>query len=121
MAVFLIVLLALAALYVFVLRPILMRRAELSLFFSESEHWREYFANLLKGLKTRLVARIVILAPTLLAVHDFLLPLLPMIDVSPISTKVPPLMWLLLTTGVGALFNWLRNVTPSINDGAPNV
>lgn len=116
MSTFLIVLLALVVLYVFVVRPILLRRTELGLMFSESEHWREYLADLLKGLKTRLVARVVILAPTLLAIHDFLLPLLPMIDVTPISSHVPPAVWLALTTGVGSLFNWLRNVTPSTND-----
>lgn len=72
----LILLAILGLLYWFILRPILRQRAELATFFNRSDMlragWRAQLKLSLSGLKTRLFAKLVILAGLLAPLLDFI-------------------------------------------------
>lgn len=105
--------------YWFILRPILRQRAASRDAVEALEFgFLDRLSAYVYGLKTRLAAWAVILPSMLVSAHDFLLPLVSTVDVSPLTAAVPQWAWPLVLIGVGALFRWLRSITtgPEANE-----
>jgi hypothetical protein len=98
---------ALVAIYVFMVRPILQRQAALAGFYKTCDSFWEYLAELFRGWKTILWSRFLILA-------GFILPLLDLTSLLPWTHWLPPSWQPLLPFGlavIGAITEWLRRIT----------
>lgn len=112
-------LVVLVAVYVLVLRPVLVQRGWLPAFYDQTNGFWGKVALYLQGWKTIVAARLVWLGGLAVAAHDAVLPWLTGVDWTPLTSlvlgHVPPelrvLAVSLLIAGLGALFEWLRHRT----------
>lgn len=95
----------------FIVMPMLRQRpafAELHL--ATDSFWSALWMKI-ESIKTKMLASLLMIATGLLAVHDVLIPAAAGLDWTPLSSKVPPIVWLFLTFTFNALFFWLRKQT----------
>ncbi len=91
--------------------PLLRARPAFADFYRYTDSfWKAAWLKL-NSVKTKLSAKLLMIASGLVAVHDFLAPLIPGIDWTPLTAKVPAWVWPLASFGIGALFLWLRVLT----------
>lgn len=107
------ILAALVAVYWFVARPVLRRRPELADLYAQADGFWARLNVRLKGLRTRLAARLYLLAGAFVSLYDVVIPMTTGVDWSPLTAKIPPVAWPFIMIGTGILFAWLRNVTTS--------
>jgi hypothetical protein len=100
---------SLVAAYVLLLRPIL--RARAPSFYTYADGFWVRLSERVRGLRTRLVARFVWLAGSLVAIYDLLLPQIAGVDWAPITAQVPPAVYPFVLLALGLLFSWLRTLT----------
>jgi hypothetical protein len=67
----------------------------------------------LAGIKQKLSSAIVIMVSALVTGYDFFAPIVSGVNVSSIAAQVPSWAWPLILIAVTALFQFLRNLSPS--------
>jgi hypothetical protein len=103
--------LALALVYVLIVRPILQQQPLLSAAFkAEASLWDQVQAKL-TGFRTKLAARLLAIAGILVGAYDKLLPLISGQDWTPLTAKLPSWLLPVGTVLIAWLFNWLREIT----------
>ncbi|MGJ4927446.1 hypothetical protein ACQR1K_09895 [Bradyrhizobium sp. HKCCYLRH3095] len=113
---FVLVAITIAAVYWFWIRPILQSRPAFhDLYRKEASAFaaaREKFA----GIKQKLSTALVISASAAVSAYDFLAPIVGGVDVSSLTSQVPPWAWPLVLIGTTALFQFLRNLADKRHD-----
>lgn len=107
----LIVVIALAAIYWFVIRPLLKQQPALSTAFkAEASLWDKIQAKI-TGWRTRIASRLVMIGGVIVGLYDNALPLVSGQDWSPLTAKIPAWALPVGMVGLGLLFAWLRKIT----------
>lgn len=107
----LLVLLALMLIYLFIVRPLLkMQPAFSDAFAAEASFFDKVRAKLV-GWRTRIAARLTMLAGLFVGLYDQALPIITGQDWTPLTAKVPAWALPVGMVGVGLLFAWLRKIT----------
>jgi hypothetical protein len=102
--------------YAFVLRPLLHSPPSLADYYARVDSfWAALWAKL-SGIRTKLLAGLLMLASFLVGMHDFLLPIAMGVDWSPLSGALPPWAWPIIMFVMSALFYWLRKLTARTQD-----
>jgi hypothetical protein len=119
----------LIAVWVFVVRPVLVTMPVFSdAFAAEASLWQKWQA-VITGWKTIIVSRLTMIGGAAVAVYDYIMPFASGQDWSPVFAKVPAWTVPVGLMTMGAIFAWLRIVTerpPVIvtqkdDSGAPKV
>lgn len=113
---YLLLILSLVAAYWYMVRPLLKARPALADFYAVEQSWWNAIWLKLNSIKTKLTAVLLIIASGMVQLHDVIVPLATGIDFSPITGKVPPWVWPIVTMGQAGLFYWLRQVTANAQD-----
>lgn len=97
--------------YWFWVRPMLRERPQFKDFYDRTDSFWLSVKLKFTTLRTKLAAGMLMVASTLVELHDFVLPAATGIDWTPITSTVPPVVWPVVSFGAAALFFWLRNLT----------
>jgi hypothetical protein len=98
------------------LRPLLKSRPQFKDFYAATDSFWAALWGKFNTIKTKASAAFVMIASTLVGLHDFLLPIITGIDWTPVTANVPAWVWPIASFGIGALFLWLRHVTERTQD-----
>jgi hypothetical protein len=98
-------------------RVLLHARPAFAEFYARSGSWWEAVWAKFSTVKTKSAAAFVGTASALIELHDFVLPAAG-VDWAPLTAKIPPVAWPIVSLGVAALFYWLRKVTAKAQDQA---
>lgn len=106
------IVLTLISIYVFWIRPVLKTRPTLAQYYAAEENWWAALTLKFGGLKQKLTTAIVMAAGFVVSAYDFLAPLFVQsgVDVTTISSKVPPQAWPLIGMALIALVQYFRNI-----------
>lgn len=107
----LIVALTLAAVYWFVIRPLLKQQPALSAAFKAEASLGDKIQAKITGWRTRIAARLVMIGGMTVGLYDNALPLIGGQDWAPLKEKIPAWVLPVGMVGVGLLFAWLRKIT----------
>lgn len=99
------------AAYWFMIRPMLQARPAFAELYGATDSFWSSLAMKIESIKTKLLAVSLMIASGLVGIHDFLIPLATGLDWTPVTSRVPPIVWPFLTIGFNALFFWLRKLT----------
>lgn len=113
----LLVALLLVTIYVFIVRPLLAQQPALSEAFKAEASFFDKVQAKITGWRTRIAARLTIIAGFFVGFYDQVLPFMTGQDWTPLTAKVPAWALPLGMVGVGFLFAWLRKIT----DNAPQI
>ena len=109
--IFLIVVIASALVYLFIVRPLLKQQPLLSkAFAAEASLWQKLQAKV-TGWRTQIAARLTIIAGAIVGLYDQALPLVTGQDWTPLTAKVPPWALPVGLVFLGTLFAYLRKLT----------
>lgn len=106
----------LALAYVVMVRPLLHTQPRLASYYVRVDSFNAALWAKLSGIRTKLLAGLLMVASLLVGVHDFLLPVAMGVDWSPITQQLPPWAWPLISFAFGALVFWLRQLTAKTQD-----
>ena len=107
----LIVIVALALVYWFVVRPILKQQPMLSAAFkAEASLWDQFQAKI-TGWRTKIAARLTVISGLLVGLYDQALPVISGQDWTPLTAKIPAWSLPVGLVLIGMLFGWLRKIT----------
>lgn len=98
------------------IRPELRKRPQFADFYARTDSMWKAFWSKLNTIKTKLSAKLLMIGGGLVTIHDFLAPLIPGIDWTPLTAEVPAWVWPIASFALGALFLWLRNLTAQTQD-----
>lgn len=107
----LLVLLALMLIYLFIVRPLLKTQPAFSDAFAAEASFFDKVRAKLVGWRTRIAARVTMLAGLFVGLYDQALPIITGQDWTPLTAKVPAWVLPVGMVGVGLLFAWLRKIT----------
>jgi hypothetical protein len=102
--------------YAVVVRPLLHSQPSLAAYYARVDSFWAAVSAKLSGIRTKLLAGLLMLASFLVGMHDFLLPIAMGVDWSPLTDELPPWAWPIMSFALGALFYWLRQLTPKTQD-----
>lgn len=106
----LLIIVPLASVYWFWLRPLLKQRPGLrELYAQEADIFRALRFKL-AGLKQKLTGALLIAAAAAVECHDQLAPLVAGVDFTPITSRVPAEAWPVVVAGSVLLLNWFRKL-----------
>jgi hypothetical protein len=116
MAMFVLVLATLVAIYWFWIRPILKSRPAFHDLYDKEESFFVALREKLKGIKQKLSSAVVITASAAVTGYDFFAPIVSGVDVSSLTSHVPSWAWPLILISVTALFQFFRNLADKRNE-----
>jgi hypothetical protein len=106
-----IVAIALIAVYVFIVRPLLKEQPVLSkAFAAEASLWDKLQAKV-TGWRTKIATRLVMISGVIVGLYDSALPVISGQDWTPLTAKLPAWSLPVGMVGLGLLFAWLRKIT----------
>ncbi|MEH2513962.1 TRAP-type C4-dicarboxylate transport system permease small subunit [Nitrobacteraceae bacterium AZCC 1564] len=111
LAMVLLVLAIVIAIYVFIVRPILKTQPAFSEAFKAEASFFDKVRAKVVGWRTRIAARLTMLAGLFVGLYDQALPIITGQDWTPLTAKVPAWALPVGMVGVGLLFAWLRKIT----------
>src|SRR5690349_4981091 len=103
---------ALVAAYVFWIRPVLKTRPTFAEFYAREESFWKALSLKFGGIKQKLTTAFVMIAGFVVSAYDFLAPLFAQsgVDVTTLTSRVPPKMWPLIGMALIALVQYFRNI-----------
>lgn len=106
------IVLTLIATYVFWVRPILKTRPSLAEYYAREDSLWAALSMKVSGLKQKLTTAIVMIAGFVVSAYDFLAPLVASsgVDITTITSKIPPQAWPLIGMALIALVQYFRNL-----------
>jgi hypothetical protein len=102
---------AVSLIHGFVIRPLLSAQPVLSQAFKSQTGWLQQLHAKLIGWRTRIAARLTVIAGVLVGIYDQALPLVMGQDWTPLTSRFPGWMLPVGLVGIGLLFGWLRALT----------
>jgi hypothetical protein len=102
--------------YAVVLRPLLHSQPTLADYYTRVDSFWGAVGAKLSGIRTKLLAGLLMVASLLITVHDFLLPIAMGVDWTPLTGQLPPWAWPIIIFVMNALFFWLRKLTAKTQD-----
>ena len=110
MLTFALIVVSLAAIYWFWIRPILKSRPAFADLYAREDSFLAAVAKKFVGIKQKLSSVAVIAASAAVTGYDFLAPIVGGVDVTSIAASVPSWAWPLILISVTALLQFLRNL-----------
>jgi TRAP-type C4-dicarboxylate transport system permease small subunit len=110
-AMFLLALLALILVYLVIVRPLLKTQPAFSDAFAAEASFFDKARAKLVGWRTRIAARLTMIAGLFVGLYDQALPIITGQDWTPLTAKVPAWALPVSMVGIGLLFAWLRRIT----------
>ncbi|WP_424630746.1 hypothetical protein [Bradyrhizobium sp. SYSU BS000235] len=111
LAIALLVLAIVIAVYFFIIRPILKTQPAFSEAFRAEASFFDKVRAKIVGWRTHIAARLTMLAGLFVGLYDQALPIVTGQDWTPLTAKVPAWALPVSMVGVGLLFAWLRKIT----------
>jgi predicted permease len=111
MIVAILLLVTLALIYVFIVRPILKKQPAMSATFAAEATIGQKIQAKITGWKTYIVAWLTTIAGLVIGLYDQILPLAAGMDWTPITSKLPGWALPVGMVCLGLMFAWLRKVT----------
>ena len=111
MIVAILLLITLALIYVFIVRPILKKQPGMSVAFAAEASFGQKIQAKITGWKTYIAAWLTTIAGIVIGLYDQILPLAAGMDWTPITSKLPGWALPVGMVGLGLVFAWLRKVT----------
>ncbi len=98
--------------YAFWIRPVLKTRPSLAEFYAREDSFWAAISLKFGGLKQKLTTAFVMIAGFVVSAYDFLAPLFAQsgVDVTTITSKIPPQAWPLIGMALMALVQYFRNL-----------
>src|ERR1700754_2531609 len=111
LAIILFVLVIVIAVYTFIVRPILKTQPAFSEAFKAEASFFDKVRAKVVGWRTRIAARLTMLAGLFVGLYDQALPIVTGQDWTPLTAKIPAWALPVSMVGVGLLFAYLRRIT----------
>lgn len=99
--------------YLFWIRPVLKEKPSLSEYYDREGTLFAALNVKFAGIKQKATTAIVMIAGFVVSAYDFLAPLVAQsgVDVTTLSSKVPPTLWPIIGMALIALVQWFRNLS----------
>jgi len=110
MLTFALIVVSLAAIYWFWIRPILKSRPAFAELYAREDSFLAATAKKFAGIKQKLSSVTVIAASAAVTGYDFMAPIVGGVDVTSIAASVPSWAWPLILISITGVFQFLRNL-----------